>query len=302
MRKPSRRVMLIVLFTVFATIGQLATGNERRMGLVIGNSDYQFIPKLKNPAHDAKVLARALSALGFTVFLADDLTGTEMRKALNLFAQKSQDADLRLFYFAGHGRQKTNEISFLPVDWAAASGKNSLRMEEVLNSLSGNMRRTIVVVDACRENGTQTDQQIALPNPPPETLISFATAAGTAAYDGTGQHSLFAGALLDHLANPDLDITLMLRKVRRDVLSNSDGKQIPQTLSALVSPLILNQQSNTEDSFLGLSDTGYSEKPLLRRIKREEHIGASGQETTKRQSILRRFCAALPMPLPESCL
>lgn len=67
--------------------------------------------------------------------------------------------------------------------------------------------------------------------PPVGTLISYASALGHAIHDGSGQHSLFTGVLLDNLDQPDIDIEQTLRRV---FTHNSQGVQVTQTRSSLV--------------------------------------------------------------------
>ena len=43
---------------------------EKRLALVIGNSNYDSIAKLTNPVNDAKLIARTLDSLDFEVILA----------------------------------------------------------------------------------------------------------------------------------------------------------------------------------------------------------------------------------------
>ena len=40
---------------------------DKRIALVVGNSDYRNVAVLDNPANDAKPLANTLSSLGFTL-------------------------------------------------------------------------------------------------------------------------------------------------------------------------------------------------------------------------------------------
>jgi uncharacterized caspase-like protein len=57
-------------------------------------------------------------------------------------------------------------------------------------------------------------------------LIAFATRPGQVAKDGSGDHSPFTAALLKHIATPNLEILDMLRRVRREVLQETNGEQI----------------------------------------------------------------------------
>ena len=53
----------------------VATGQGRRVALVIGNSDYVHAAKLTNPARDAQAVAASLRAVGFeTVMVGNDLS------------------------------------------------------------------------------------------------------------------------------------------------------------------------------------------------------------------------------------
>ena len=57
-------------------------------------------------------------------------------------------------------------------------------------------------------------------------LIAFATRPGQVAKDGAGDHSPFTAALLKYITTPNLEILDMLRRVRRDVLQETNGEQI----------------------------------------------------------------------------
>ncbi|WP_246694529.1 caspase family protein, partial [Mesorhizobium sp. M2E.F.Ca.ET.209.01.1.1] len=47
---------------------------DRRVALVIGNSEYREIPALKNPDKDAEDVSKTFRLAGFDVFTAKDLT------------------------------------------------------------------------------------------------------------------------------------------------------------------------------------------------------------------------------------
>ena len=44
---------------------------EKRIALVIGNSNYQNVPRLNNPANDARLMADTLRGLGFVLVGAE---------------------------------------------------------------------------------------------------------------------------------------------------------------------------------------------------------------------------------------
>ncbi len=57
------------------------------------------------------------------------------------------------------------------------------------------------------------------------TLVSFAAREGTVAQDGDGRNSPFTAALLGNLAEPGLEIGLLFRRVRDNVLKATNGEQ-----------------------------------------------------------------------------
>jgi peptidoglycan hydrolase-like protein with peptidoglycan-binding domain len=68
---------------------------------------------------------------------------------------------------------------------------------------------------------------------PSETLVAFSTRPGQLAVDGEGEHSPFTAALLEHIEEPGLELDLLFRKVRDDVLARTSHRQEPRTYEAL---------------------------------------------------------------------
>src|SRR5882757_8547373 len=82
---------------------------EKRVALVIGNSAYQKVTALTNPANDAGAVAAMLKQAGFdSVESRTDLKAAEMRRALREFGNKTRDADVAVIYYAGHGIELDN--------------------------------------------------------------------------------------------------------------------------------------------------------------------------------------------------
>jgi uncharacterized caspase-like protein len=72
-------------------------------------------------------------------------------------------------------------------------------------------------------------------------LISFATAPGQVAEDGTGSHSPFTQALLKYLPLPKTEVLDMFRRVRADVIKQTDRRQIPWENNSLEGEVYLVQ-------------------------------------------------------------
>src|ERR1700730_13959704 len=95
-------VHVAALATAFL-LGTHAAPAENRVALVIGQSAYRAVPPLANPRNDAKMMIELLTAAGFEVTAAPDVSQSEMRKAIGDFAEKlsSKGPDtVALVYYA----------------------------------------------------------------------------------------------------------------------------------------------------------------------------------------------------------
>src|ERR1700692_2131326 len=97
------RAFLGIVLTVWLTsMFSHSAFAEKRVALVIGNSSYQKVAKLTNPANDAAAVAAMFKSAGFdTVESKLNLTVSELRKALRDFGNKSRAADVPVVYYAG---------------------------------------------------------------------------------------------------------------------------------------------------------------------------------------------------------
>jgi uncharacterized caspase-like protein len=103
-----------------------------------------------------------------------------------------------------------------------------------------------VILDACRDNpfvakmkkgaGTRSVGK-GLGNIEPEgaTLVAYAAKHGQTAEDGQSGNSSFAMALVKQIQTPGLEINLVFRKVRDDVLAATGKRQEPFTYGSLPS-------------------------------------------------------------------
>jgi uncharacterized caspase-like protein len=103
-----------------------------RVALVVGVSDYQYVPRLPNPANDAREVARRLERFGFQV---ERLSGPRVSKgefddALLRLRQRAAQADVVVVYFAGHGIELGGQNYLLPSD-ARLLDERDVRREAV---------------------------------------------------------------------------------------------------------------------------------------------------------------------------
>lgn len=216
---------------------------SRRVALVIGNAKYQVGP-LRNPANDARAMARVLHNLGFEVILVTDSTLRQMDEALEKFYEKIQQGSIGIFYYAGHGIQSEGENYLIPVN-AKLRVEQDLRYSALpVGRVLGLMEAArndvnIVILDACRDNPLarswrSTQRGLAPINTATGVYIAYATAPGKVAADGDGQNGTFTAALLRHIKKPHEDIEQLFKQVREDVSKKTIGKQVPWTASSLI--------------------------------------------------------------------
>ena len=240
-----------------------ASAAERRVALVIGNSAYQNVPALDNPAHDARAIADRLEGLGFQVIAGYDLGKAATQTAIAKFAEAARDADIALFFYAGHGMQVDGVNYMAPVD---ADIKDDISLdfetvpiEFVWRQMSRGAKVRIVLLDACRDNpfaralarsgastppaGGLAEMQIE-PGAKAGALIAFATSPGRVAYDGTSGHSPFTAGLVAHLGDPDAPLTTVMTRVTADVLAATNGAQRPWVSASLTGDVVLNRTAS----------------------------------------------------------
>jgi len=74
------RKLVVILFCFL--LPAIIYSQEKRVALVIGNSNYQNGAPLTNPANDAEDIAKKLKTAGFDVSRHIDLSQTEMKKVI----------------------------------------------------------------------------------------------------------------------------------------------------------------------------------------------------------------------------
>jgi len=83
------------------------------------------------------------------------------------------------------------------------------------------------------KQGRAIGRGLASIEPEGGVLVAYAARDGTMALDGESENSPYAEALVKHLAEPGLEISLLFRKVRDDVLIKTGKQQEPYTYGSL---------------------------------------------------------------------
>jgi uncharacterized caspase-like protein len=228
------------------------TEDGRRVALVIGNQEYQYVTPLENPVTDTTEIARILREADFDVTIGTDLNKKDLEQVVRRFLRELNDGDTALFYYSGHALQVGESNFILPVDAKLSSQYDlefeSLKVSHLLDYMKAASSLQIVMLDACRDNPFEIaslfwgEEEYSLgktrglrriPNKL-GTFISYATRPGQVAYDGKGPMSPFTSSVVENALDPALEIKDLMTKVRDDVVRKTGGQQIPYEDSTLV--------------------------------------------------------------------
>lgn len=221
--------------------------SEKRLALVIGNSNYIYGNYLSNPVNDANAVSKALTDVGFTVLKYLNADQKMMNRAMDEFGEKLKDYTVGLFYYAGHGLQVKGNNYLIPVDAALKVEQDVLYDCVDAGRLLGKMEAAgvstnIVILDACRNNpferswsGRSSGQGngLAFMNAPSGSLIAYATSPGKTASDGAGMNGLYTEAILKYIKVPGMPIEEFFKNVRTMVEINSKKEQTPWESTSL---------------------------------------------------------------------
>lgn len=211
---------------------------NRLAALVIGNAKYPHANALRNPVNDAEDVTERLEGFGFSVTKAVDCSHRQMDIALKEFKANLANAEVGLFFFAGHGLQidGVNYLTAVNTDMSSEieAKHTSLCLNLVIDTMEKSPTSTsLIILDACRNNplARAWSRSVNLPDlatvfAPRGTLIAFSTSPGQTASDGNGCNGAYTGALLQHIDTPDCTIESMLKRVRNTLSATTKGKQI----------------------------------------------------------------------------
>src|SRR5215468_12149336 len=206
---------------LLVTLSASAAWAERRVALVVGNSQYKNSNLvLFNPKNDAEDVAATLGKLGFEVILRIDAGMRDFDLAMTQFARSAINADAALFYYAGHALQYQGQNYLMPTD-AELEDEFSLRyqtvsLDDVRASLEQARGAKIMILDACRNNplvdrlgrrmsgvtrNIAAVRGLARIDKGQGMVVVYATAADEVAKDGSGRNSPFTAALLKRLGD-----------------------------------------------------------------------------------------------------
>ncbi|MDH3742276.1 MAG: caspase family protein [Hyphomicrobiales bacterium] len=235
----------------------------RRMALVIGIDQYQYIPKLQKAVGDADAMASTLKRLGFDVTKVVNADRRTLNIAIADFKARLSRDDIALIHYSGHGIAIDGQNYLLPADIPKPqSGRKDLvtyeaiALNRLVDQLAASGARTrLLVIDACRDNpfaqagvrSVGSTRGLARTDAPAGTFIMYSAGYRQRALDRLGDDdqattSVYTRTLITELQKPGKSISKIARDVRGKVeqLASSIGHvQRPAYYDELSDQLVL---------------------------------------------------------------
>ena len=208
--------------------------------LIIGNNQYEFLPKLKTAVNDAETLAKLLKEnYGFKVHLLLNANRYNTLKVLGGLRNTLTKKDNLLIYYAGHGvlDEASERGYWLPVDAEKDFKSNWISTAEITDALKALQSwHVLVVADSCYSGTLVRSAPVTFKNPIERNFLikrlhkkksrTAITSGGLepVADSGGDGHSVFAQAFLDILKNNDsiIETEDIFGRLRDKVILNAD--------------------------------------------------------------------------------
>lgn len=255
------RVLGIIFGICFTMLGGAAEAN--RIALVIGNNDYEVIPKLQKAVNDANAISDTLLNMGFDVIKANDVGFKAMSRAIVDLESKINKGDVALVFFAGHGIAIEGTNYLLPLDTPDIKpGEEGLIKDSsfAVNSLADRIRNkgadiSVLIVDACRDNPFEQpgkrsiglSRGLARVDPAEGIFILFSAGQGQSALDrlsdaDINKNSVFTRILLQELESHNLSMVQIAKNVQikvKNLAAKIDHNQVPAYYDQIIGDLNL---------------------------------------------------------------
>ncbi|XP_075064508.1 mucosa-associated lymphoid tissue lymphoma translocation protein 1-like [Mixophyes fleayi] len=227
-----------------------------KVALLIGNNGYLNHPNLLAPMVDVFELSVLLGRLGFCVISLVDLTREEMLTSVNHFLELLGKGVYGLFYYAGHGYERSGRNYMVPIDAPQPyRPENCISVQRILQKMQD--RRTalnVVLLDTCRKwyNPDCVLSKVAPLKPWGNTVYGYATSENAEAYEVQDEEfssGIFMTYLKKHILK-EMKVTHMLDEVLEDIGRDPlvTGKQVMEISHSLKECRALTDKMDTSGS------------------------------------------------------
>lgn len=284
-----------------------------RLALCIGIDDYPGSP-LHGCVADAEAIASLLARNddGSPNFTVDTVTsktasitrGSLKNAALDLFAGDKDDADILLFYFAGHGGKERSSGSLVTPD--ASAGDEGVSMAAIIGAANeSKARERIVILDCCHADAI-TEQLASQGGVPLAEGVTVIAACRSNQYAAErGGRGLFTSRLCDGLEGGAADVRGCvtiggLYAYVSEVLSHRDQRPMFKTNLARVSALRKAAAAVPDDKLRQLTGLFPSRDRRLRLDPSFEPTAEPRHSANEASFALLQQCRAARLVVPTS--
>ena len=225
---------IIFLFNILVNINfSYATEEIEKYAILIGNQNYEHIPKLKNPLNDINAIKNVCLRENYQVFEFKDLKKVDFDKMLDSIERIiPKNKKVKIFiHYSGHGLQYGNENYFVPIDCGFVENASQLKrycypfslflstFDEIIENnkdLHG-----LISIDACRKNPFQFENKSYGLNTTANSNnivynyfdIIFSASSNETAEDGRGKISPYVKGLISGIENCK-NVPEIIREIR----------------------------------------------------------------------------------------
>ena len=148
-------VGIAALTLAVAAFGTAHAQTEKRVALVIGNGDHNIATRSTNPSNDAGMRGDPQTRR----LHAPSTASTSTRRAWtrrDALRRAVRDADMAVFYYAGHGMQVGGDNYLMPIDAKSGATRPMCgwmeRVDDLVADGAAGEKSANPVLDACRDN------------------------------------------------------------------------------------------------------------------------------------------------------
>lgn len=214
---------------------------EKRVALIMGNSNYENLPDLRHPRNSAKEMARFLESVNFEVHLLIDSTEEEMGRAFRYLTQNMDQDTVSLFYFSGYAFSIMGKNYLMPIDAEVTTESrilvSSLSFDWLLNKqYAGQQMVSFVILDTAQPK-FDIHSEVALSYVPNQfnhehrqlsknTIMTYSSNSSLAS-ESTEHRNSYTYFLINELSKPGTSFEKAFQKSRDYARRATNGQQNP---------------------------------------------------------------------------
>ncbi|MEN9444443.1 MAG: Serine/threonine-protein kinase pkn1 [Bacteroidota bacterium] len=269
-----KKIILLAVFIGAVLLGANAQIGERRIALIIGNTDYRVVEDQPYATNDASILASALEGLGFMAIVHNDLDKSELEQAIRDYNRLQSHNDAVVFYYNGRGINYKGVNYMVPVDATLDSPADTVKlvpMTRVLKTFASHPQNvSVAFIDAFASGVTDSWYKTGFvyADVPSGTLLSFATTPGTYSGSIDGKNGVYTKVLCQQLGVHQ-NVEELIENLKTQVKKEGSA-QVPISASKLNGKFYF-KTASTQKSVISEKSTIYivpaSEKPAILELK-----------------------------------